>query len=142
MSWMWALEPFEHKCAVELMTVVIEWLNDAVGSHQTIMSPLETGGCSNPRLHRRRPGTSCSLLTRHHAQAATVLDHPRALPQGDRRAGPAFAGSAIGGERNLIVLDAGDVFDDAFAVRCPRIDAEGEVSSGFHRHFFLRHSSS
>src|SRR5262245_9823721 len=45
-------------------------------------------------------------------------------------------------KRNLIVLEAGDVFDDAFAVRCPRVDAEGEVSSGFHRHFFLRHSSS
>src|SRR5262245_51118561 len=81
-----------------------------------------------PRLHRRRPGTSCSLLTRHHAQAPAVLDHPRALPQGDGRAGPAFAGGAIGGERNLIVLDAGDVFDDAFAVRCPRIDAARNVT--------------
>jgi len=29
----------------------------------------------------------------------------------------------------LVVLDAGDVFDDAFAIRCPGIDAEGEVSS-------------
>jgi hypothetical protein len=83
-----------------------------------------------------------SLLTRHHAQAPAVLNHSRALPQGDGGAGPAFTRRAIGGERNLIVLDAGDVFDDAFAVRCPPIDAEGEVSSGFHRHFFLRHSSS
>src|SRR5262249_25504957 len=31
--------------------------------------------------------------------------------------------------RNLIVLDACDVLDNAFAVGCPRIDAEGEVSS-------------
>src|SRR5262245_11002488 len=51
------------------------------------------------------------------------------LPQGDRRARPALAGGAISGECNRIVLDAGDVFDDAFAVRCPSIDAEGEVSS-------------
>jgi hypothetical protein len=33
----------------------------------------------------------------------------------------------VGGERNVIVLDAGDVLHDAFAVRCPGIDAEGEV---------------
>ncbi len=32
------------------------------------------------------------------------------------------------GERNPIVLDAGDVLNDAFAVRGPGIDAEGEVS--------------
>ena len=37
-------------------------------------------------------GTSCSLLTRHQAQAAAVLDHSRALPQGDGGARPAFAG--------------------------------------------------
>jgi hypothetical protein len=45
------------------------------------------------------------------------------------RAGPTFTRRAIGGGRNLIVLDAGDVLHDAFAIRCPRIDAEGEVSS-------------
>src|SRR6516225_5390446 len=50
------------------------------------------------------------------------------LPQGDRRAWPALAGGAVSGECNRIVLDAGDVFDDAFAVRCPSIDAEVEVS--------------
>src|SRR5262249_26259923 len=43
--------------------------------------------------------------------------------------GPAFAGGAERGERDLIVLDASDVLYDAFAVRCPRIDAEGKVSS-------------
>jgi hypothetical protein len=47
----------------------------------------------------------------HHAQAAAVLDHARALPQGDGGAGPAFAGGAEGGERNLIVFDAGDVLE-------------------------------
>src|SRR5262249_6148316 len=57
------------------------------------------------------------------------LDHSRALPQGDGGAGPAFAGGAVGGERNLVILDAGDVLHDAFAVRRPGIDAEGEVSS-------------
>src|SRR6516165_1738294 len=51
-------------------------------------------------------GTSCSLLTRHHAQAPAVLDHSCALPQGDGCARPAFAGGAVGGERNLVVLDA------------------------------------
>jgi hypothetical protein len=32
-------------------------------------------------------------------------------------AGPTLAGGAMGGERNLIVLDAGDMRYDAFAVR-------------------------
>src|SRR5262245_20131392 len=69
------------------------------------------------------------LLTGHNAQAAAVLDHSRTLPQGDGGTGPAFAGGAVGGERNLIVLDASDVLDNAFAVGCPGIDAEGKVSS-------------
>jgi hypothetical protein len=32
-------------------------------------------------------GTSCSLLTRHHAQAPAVLDHSRTLPQCDGQSG-------------------------------------------------------
>ena len=35
----------------------------------------------------------------------------------------------FGGECDLMVLDASDVLHDALAVRGPRIDAEGEVSS-------------
>jgi hypothetical protein len=64
----------------------------------------------------------------HHSQTPTVLDHSRAMPQGDGRAGPAFTRRAVGSECNLIVLDAGDVLHDAFAVRGPRIDAESKVS--------------
>ena len=60
----------------------------------------------------------------HHAQTLAVLDNSRALPQGDGRARPAFAGGAEGGERDLMVLDASDVLHDAFAIRGPRIDAE------------------
>jgi hypothetical protein len=65
----------------------------------------------------------------HCAQAPTVLDHLRALPQRDGRARPSLAGGPVGGECNLIVLDASDVLDNAFAVWCPRVDAEGEVGS-------------
>jgi hypothetical protein len=36
---------------------------------------------------------------------------------GDAR--PTLAGTAIGGECNLVILDAGDVLHDAFAVRGP-----------------------
>jgi hypothetical protein len=56
----------------------------------------------------------------HQAQAPTVLDHSRTLPQGAR---PAFTRRAVGGECNLIILDAGDVLHDAFAVKGP-LDAE------------------
>jgi hypothetical protein len=96
------------------------------------------GSALGTRGHARGSSTSCSLLTRHHAQAPAVLDHSRTLPQGDGRAGPAFTRCAIGGECNLIVLDAGDVLHDAFAVRGPGIDAEGEVSSqtGHFRPFY------
>ena len=45
-----------------------------------------------------------------------------------RGARPAFAGGAVGSERNLIVLDAGNVLHDAFAVRGPSIDTESKVS--------------
>src|SRR5262245_17134180 len=65
----------------------------------------------------------------HYAQAPAVLDHSRTLPQGDGRARPAFTRRAVGSECNLIVLDASDMLHDAFAVRCPSIDAEGKVSS-------------
>ena len=43
--------------------------------------------------------------------------------------GQQLAGGSVGNERNLVVLDAGNVLHDAFAVRCPRIDAESELSS-------------
>src|SRR5262249_6912325 len=61
--------------------------------------------------------------------APAILDDASALPQGDGGTRPAFAGSAERGKRDLIVLDAGDVLHDAFAVRGPSIDAEGEVFS-------------
>src|SRR5262249_47859439 len=90
---------------------------------------------SRPRVSSRSRASACDLswpavllLTGHHAQAPAVLDDSRTLTQGDGRVGPAFTRRAIGGERNLIVLDAGDVLHDAFAVRGRRIDAEGEVS--------------
>ena len=78
---------------------------------------------ANSRARPKVPhGTSCSLLTRHHAQAPTVLDHPCALPQGDGSPRPALAGGEEGGERDLIVLDAGDpavplTFEPRFAQR-------------------------
>jgi hypothetical protein len=65
----------------------------------------------------------------HHSQASAILDHSRALPQGDGRAGPPFTRSAVGSECNLIVLDASYVLHDAFAVRGRGIDAEGKMSS-------------
>src|SRR5262247_3556032 len=69
--------------------------------------------------------------------------HSRILPQGDGRAGPAFTRRAVGSECNLIVLDACDVLDNAFAVGCPGIDAEGKVSSQrAHLRPLLPHSSS
>jgi hypothetical protein len=67
--------------------------------------------------------------TLYYAQASAVLDHSITLPQGDGNARPTLARGEIGGERNLIVLDAGDVLNDGFAVRSPGINAEGEVSS-------------
>src|SRR5262245_20761551 len=91
------------------------------------MSRLEAPVERKPGLSL--PHTSCSLLTRRHAQTPAVLDYSRALPQGDGNARPAFAGGAVGIECNLVVLDTGNMLHDAFAVRGPSIDAEGEVSS-------------
>jgi hypothetical protein len=80
--------------------------------------PHGTSGTESPQDTRSwKP--AAILLTGHHAQAPAVLDDSRTLPQGDGGAGPAFAGGAVGGERNLIVLDAGNVLNDAIAVRGP-----------------------
>jgi hypothetical protein len=76
---------------------------------------------SQPVEGHRSP-TMAYTVRRHRLPSITRAP----LPQGDRRARPALAGGAVSGECNRIVLDAGDVFDDAFAVRCPSIDAEGE----------------
>ena len=78
---------------------------------------------SQPVEGHRSP-TMAYTVRRHRLSSITRAP----LPQGDRRAWPALAGGAVSGECNRIVLDAGDVFDDAFAVRCPSINAEGEVS--------------
>jgi hypothetical protein len=52
----------------------------------------------------------------------------RARPaQRDGRARPAFAGRAEGSERNLVILDAGDVLHDAFAVGRPGVNTESEA---------------
>src|SRR5215467_1572541 len=68
---------------------------------------------ANSRGARKVPhGTSCALLTRHHAQAPAVLDHSRALPQGDGSTGPAFARGAVRCECNLVVLDVSDMLHD------------------------------
>src|SRR5215510_7807643 len=69
--------------------------------------------------------------------APAILDDASALPQGDGGTRPAFAGSAERGEPDLIVLDASDILHDAFAVRRPGIDAEGEVSSKRRGHLRL-----
>ena len=58
-----------------------------------------------------------SSITR--APCRNVMGVPGQRSQADRNVASA----------TLVVLDAGDVFDDAFAIRCPGIDAEGEVSS-------------
>src|SRR5215472_3643068 len=75
--------------------------------------------------------------------APAILDDASALLQGDGGTGPAFTRRPIGGECDLIVFDACDVFDDAFTVGCPSIDAEGKVSSQrAHLRPLLPHSSS
>jgi hypothetical protein len=91
------------------------------GPLDNVRTPLEkqTGAADIPH------GTSGVRSELHRAQASAVLYHSRTVPQGHGRAGPAFTCRAIGGECNLIVLDTGDVLHDAFAVRGPRIDAEG-----------------
>ena len=76
---------------------------------------------SQPVEGHRSP-TMAYTVRRHRLSSITRAP----LPQGDRRARPALAGGALSGECNRIVLDAGDVFDDAFAVRCPSINAEGK----------------
>src|SRR5215813_1066166 len=93
--------------------------------------PHGTSGTNKPIIQGSR------IASLHHAQAPAVLDHSCALPQGDGDARPALTGGAVGNECNLVVLDTGNMLHDAFAVRCPSIDAEGEVSSKRRGHLRL-----
>src|SRR5262249_59219152 len=97
------------------------------GSPGTLMSGRQEGKLRGLRLANSRGapevphGTSCSLLTRHHAQAAAVLDHSRTLPQGNGRSGPAFARGAVGGPGSATLLETGD------ALRVARNVADSSV---------------
>src|SRR6516165_579218 len=83
-----------------------------------------------PRAARTlTPALPAFVRPRGHAQAPAVLDHSRALAQGDGSVRPAFAGGAESGESKLVVLRAGDVLDDTFTVSGPGVDAESKVRS-------------
>src|SRR5262245_47627960 len=69
---------------------------------------LKTEAGRSRRCDSRRGITTsapaCAPLVRSsHAQAPAVLDHSRALPQGDGSARPAFAGGAVRCECDLVV---------------------------------------
>jgi hypothetical protein len=61
------------------------------------------------------------------SRTPAVFNHPRALPQGHCRFGPALAGSMVGRHRDLEILGASHVLDDALAVVGTPVDAEREV---------------
>ena len=80
-------------------------------------TPARDGRLKAVNLRLLPHGTSSVRSELHCTQAPTVLDHSRALSQRDGRARPSLvAGGPVGGECNLIVLDARDVLDNAFAV--------------------------
>ena len=45
--------------------------------------------------------------------------------------GPTFTGGVVGGESNLVILDAGDVLDDAFPLSSLRSTLFGDVFAAF-----------
>src|SRR6476620_3202267 len=61
------------------------------------------------------------------SRTPAVFNHPRVLPQGHCRFGPALAGSMVGRHRDREILGASHVLDDALAVVGPPVDAEREV---------------
>src|SRR5262249_39051300 len=56
--------------------------------------PRRNSPISKRSLDEKLRTDQSRLLAGRHAQAPAVLDHSRALPQGDGRAGPAFTGGA------------------------------------------------
>jgi len=95
--------------------------------------PLRLAEASRQRSNPAR--VFCSIIVVHRlsqAQVPAILNHARALPQRDGHARPAFAGSAEGGERNLVIFDAGDMLHDGFAVERPGVNAKSEVRSRCH----------
>jgi len=61
-----------------------------------------------------------------------LVHHPDALPQRDPRRWPAGDRRPIGRLRDLEVIDASDVFEDAVRGAVPDINAEGKMRLGLH----------
>ena len=68
-------------------------------------------------LERGLTPTLPAFVSLRQTQAPPVLDHTGALPQRDRRVGPALDRCSVGGHRQGVVLDAGQVIDDGLALR-------------------------
>jgi len=78
-----------------------------------------------------KPALSTLVRPRRQAQTPAILDHSCALPQRDGPARPALDRGSVGCQRDLIILDASDVLDNALAVRVPQIDSEGEMRARY-----------
>src|SRR5262249_21712397 len=122
----WLKDCEQMGCASErthLPSPAFEFVLEECGQQMvaTPMGSCAVAGCvgSSPGPSRkRRVGALIASAIRYsgHAAGAGCLQHSRPLPEGDRSAG-AFTGGAVGGECNLVALDAGNVLHDAFAVR-------------------------
>jgi len=76
------------------------------------------------------PGSVGGLYTTRGRRLSPITRAPCRMVMG--APGQRSQAGGKGSECNLVVLDASDVFHDAFTVNGPRIDAEREVRSGFH----------
>src|SRR6476620_11672106 len=85
--------------------------------HRASLQPAAFAALLRPR--ERKKGAN--------SRTPAVFNYPRALPQGHCRFGPALAGSMVGRHRDLEILGASHVLDDALAVVGPPVDAEREV---------------
>src|SRR5262245_66025548 len=64
---------------------------------------------------------------------SSLHHHARILPQRDPRPWPAHDRRPVSRHRNLEVIDASDLLDDAVRGAVPDIHAEGRVALGLHR---------
>ena len=80
-------------------------------------------------LERGLTPTLPAFVSLRQTQAPPVLDHTGALPQRDRRVGPALDRCSVGRHRQGVLLDAGPVIDDGLAVRSVHVSMRASASS-------------
>jgi hypothetical protein len=99
------------RAAVQPSRAVMADIDHLVGDGKQLVRQVEPDDVT---------GGPCFLLP-------ILVDHARALSERDLRVGPPQARGTVGGDRDVEVLDSGQVLDQVLPGVVPHVDAMGEI---------------